>query len=212
MADSQSRLEMVRGDSAGRSVLVIRHAILAVALLCLYLFLSRPEIILISNLGFTAWYPAVGLVFAAMLGVSPRYLPVLVLGDILASLIIYHQPIYSWSVVPAAVVGTSIYALAAYVLQHTVKIDRNLSQLSDVLRYLSPACAYGNHNDISVQVRAAAAAAEHARSLNELVSELQRRTNEMTTLNELGRFRSAHRAENGVRFGTFLRIRNHHRL
>jgi diguanylate cyclase (GGDEF)-like protein/PAS domain S-box-containing protein len=137
MADSHSRLEMVRGDSAGRSVLILRHAILAVALLCLYLFLSRPEIILISNLGFTAWYPAVGLVFAAMLGVSPRYLPVLVLGDILASLIIYHQPIYSWSVVPAAVVGTSIYALAAYVLQHTVKIDRSLSQLSDVLRYLS---------------------------------------------------------------------------
>src|SRR5450432_1178465 len=137
MADSHSRLEMVRGDSAGRSVLILRHAILAVALLFLYLFLSRPEIILISNLGFTAWYPAVGLVFAAMLGVSPRYLPVLILGDMLASLLIYHQSIYSWGVVPAAVVGTSIYALAAYVLQHTVKIDRSLRKLSDVLRYLS---------------------------------------------------------------------------
>jgi diguanylate cyclase (GGDEF)-like protein/PAS domain S-box-containing protein len=127
---------MVRRDSAGRIVLIGRHAILAIALLSLYLFLNRPEIILISNLGFTAWYPAVGLIFAVMLGVSPGYLPVVILGDILASLIIYHQPIYSWSVIPAAILGTSIYAVAAYVLKHKIKIDRTLTQLSDVLRYL----------------------------------------------------------------------------
>src|ERR1700692_4433115 len=98
MADAQTRFEMVRRDSTGRIALIGRHAILAVALLPLYLFLNRPEIILISNLGFTAWYPAVGLVFAVMLGVSPGYLPVVILGDILASLVIYHQSIYSWSV------------------------------------------------------------------------------------------------------------------
>lgn len=60
-----------------------------------------------------------------------------ILGDILASLIIYHQPIYSWSVIPAAVLGTSIYAVAAYILKHKIKIDRTLTQLSDVLRYLA---------------------------------------------------------------------------
>jgi diguanylate cyclase (GGDEF)-like protein/PAS domain S-box-containing protein len=127
---------MVRRDSTGRITLIGRHAILAVALLPLYLFLNRPEIILISNLGFTAWYPAVGLIFAVMLGVSPGYLPVVILGDILASLIIYHQSIYSWSVIPAAILGASIYAVAAYVLKHKIKIDRTLTQLSDVLRYL----------------------------------------------------------------------------
>ena len=137
MADTQTKFEMVRRDSAGRSVLFGRHAILAIALLSLYLFLNRPEIILISNLGFTAWYPALGLIFAVMLGVSPGYLPVVILGDILASLIIYHQPIYSWSVIPAAVLGTSIYAVAAYILKHKIKIDRTLTQLSDVLRYLA---------------------------------------------------------------------------
>src|ERR1700722_2507968 len=136
MADAQTKFEIIR-DSAGRSVLFGRHAILEIALLSLYLLLNRPEIILISNLGFTAWYPAVGLVFAVMSGVSPRYLPVVILGDILASVIIYHQPIYSWSVIPAAVLGTSIYALAAYVLKHKIKIDRTLTQLSDVLRYLT---------------------------------------------------------------------------
>ena len=137
MADTQTKFEMVRRDSAGRSVLFGRHAVLAIALLSLYLFLNRPEIILISNLGFTAWYPALGLIFAVMLGVSPGYLPVVILGDILASLIIYHQPIYSWSVIPAAVLGTSIYAVAAYILKHKIKFDRTLTQLSDVLRYLA---------------------------------------------------------------------------
>src|SRR6202795_2166626 len=137
MADAQTKFKMGRRDSGGRRVLFGRHAILAVALLSLYLFLNRPEIILISKLGFTAWYPAVGLVFAVMLGVSPRYLPVVILGDILASLLIYHQSIYSWSVIPAAILGTSIYAVAAYVLKHKIKIDRTLSQLSDVLRYLA---------------------------------------------------------------------------
>src|SRR6202140_3735156 len=136
MADTQTRFEMVLRDSRGRIALVGRYGILAVALLLLYLLLNRPEIILISNLGFTAWYPAVGLIFAVMLGVSPRYLPVVILGDILASLIIYHQPIYSWSVMPAAILGTSIYAGAAYVLKHKIKIDRTLTQPSEGLRYL----------------------------------------------------------------------------
>lgn len=136
MADAQTKFEMVRRDSAGRSARFGRHAILAIALLSLYLFLNRPEIILISNLGFTAWYPAVGLLFAVMLGVSPGYLPVVILGDILASVIIYHQSIYSWSVIPAAILGTSTYAVAAYVLKYKIKIDRTLTQLSDVLRYL----------------------------------------------------------------------------
>src|ERR1700686_1213616 len=105
MADAQTKFKMVRRDSAGRRVLRGRHAILATALLSLYLFLNRPEIILISSLGFTAWSPAAGLVFAVLLGGSPRYLPVVILGDILAGLIIYHLSICSWSVVPAAILG-----------------------------------------------------------------------------------------------------------
>ena len=117
--------------------LIIRHVILALAIVAAYLLLSRPEVILISNLGFTAWYPAVGLVFAVMLGISPRYMPLLALADVLASLLIYHQPIRSWSVIPAAVLGTGTYAVAAYLLQNKVKLDRTLSHLSDVARYLT---------------------------------------------------------------------------
>ena len=130
-------LEEVIGPSNISSGLIARHVTLAFAIVAAYLLISRPEVILISNLGFTAWYPGVGLVFAVMLGISPRYMPVLVLADILASLLIYHQPIRSWSVMPAAVLGTGAYAIAAYLLQTKVKIDRTLSHLNDVARYLT---------------------------------------------------------------------------
>ena len=128
--------EVLRRRDISRG-LIARHVILAFAFVAGYLLLSRPEVILISNLGFTAWYPAVGLVFAVMLGISPRYMPLLVLADVLASLLIYHQPIRSWSVIPAAILGTAPYAIAAHLLQTKVKIDRTLSQLSDVARYLT---------------------------------------------------------------------------
>ncbi len=130
-------LEEVIGPRNMSSGLIARHVTLAFAIVAAYLLISRPEVILISNLGFTAWYPGVGLVFAVMLGISPRYMPLLVLADILASLLIYHQPIRSWSVVPAAVLGTGAYAIAAYLLQTKVKIDRTLRHLNDVARYLT---------------------------------------------------------------------------
>ena len=134
---AKPELEQVFRPRDVSSGLISRHVILAFAVIAAYLSLSRPEVILISNLGFTAWYPAVGLVFAVMLGISPRYMPLLVFADVLASLIIYHQPVRSWSVLPAAVFGTAAYAIAAHLLQTKVKIDRTLSHLSDVARYLT---------------------------------------------------------------------------
>ena len=53
--------------------LIIRHAIVSLSFVLLYLLLNRPEVIFISRIGFVAWYPAVGLVMALLLGVSPWY-------------------------------------------------------------------------------------------------------------------------------------------
>ena len=50
---------------------IVRHALLSLAFILLYLALNRPEVIFISQLGFTAWYPATGLVLALMLGLVP---------------------------------------------------------------------------------------------------------------------------------------------
>lgn len=51
----------------------IRHALLSASFVLFYVLLNRPEVLLISKLGFTIWYPATGLAFALMLGVSPWY-------------------------------------------------------------------------------------------------------------------------------------------
>ncbi len=117
----------------------VYRLVLSALVLCTYLLLSRPEVILISKLGFTAWYPAVGLVFAVLLGLSPYYLPVLILADVLASLLFYHQRIFTWSVMPAAALVSSIYAVAAHFLRGQISIDLKLRRLNDVVRYLAVA-------------------------------------------------------------------------
>ena len=53
--------------------LIIRHVILSIAFVVLYLALNQPPVILISQLGSVAWYPATGLVLAVLLGISPWY-------------------------------------------------------------------------------------------------------------------------------------------
>src|SRR6266481_7192 len=55
--------------------LIGRHVIFSLAVVLVYLLLNRPEVIMVSQLGFTVWFPATGLVLAVMLGVSPRYFP-----------------------------------------------------------------------------------------------------------------------------------------
>ena len=78
-------------------------------------------------------------------------------------------------------------------VHQTLSRQRKNSELIDVETHAIPMIqsgqvsgAYIIYNDISIQVRAAAAAAEHARSLNQLVEELKQRSNEMTLLNEMG--------------------------
>jgi hypothetical protein len=61
----------------------------------LYLLLNLPEVIIVSQLGFTIWFPATGLVLALLVGISPRYFPLTVFAGALAGSMIYHQPVLS---------------------------------------------------------------------------------------------------------------------
>jgi hypothetical protein len=68
--------------------LITRHALVSLSFVLLYLLLNRPEVIFFSRIGFVAWYPAIGLVMALLLGVSPWYAFVVCLADALAGKII----------------------------------------------------------------------------------------------------------------------------
>jgi len=117
--------------------LVARHLVFSLSVLLSYLLLNRPEIILVvPELGFTAWYPAVGLVLAVMLSISPRYFPLLAFADALAGAAIYHQPLLSWSEIVGPVAVTGAYAVAAYLLRGPLTIDPTLRHRRDVVRYL----------------------------------------------------------------------------
>src|ERR1700747_270393 len=77
--------------------LVVRHIVLSLLFLLLYVLLNRSDILMETQLGFTVWYPATGLALALMLGISPWYAPLVCVADVISGALIYHQPLASWS-------------------------------------------------------------------------------------------------------------------
>src|SRR3989442_1274108 len=116
--------------------LIIRHALVSLSFVLLYLLLNRPEVILFSRTGFVAWYPAIGLAMALMLGVSPWYALLACFSDALAGRLIYAQPAMSFSNTVDAAGIAICYGAAAYVLRGPLQIDLGLHRRRDVVRYV----------------------------------------------------------------------------
>jgi diguanylate cyclase (GGDEF)-like protein/PAS domain S-box-containing protein len=125
--------------------LIFRHSLVALSFVLLYLLLNRPEVILLSHIGFVAWYPAAGLVIALLLGVSPWYALLACFASAFASRMIYAQPLTSFSNTVAAAGIALCYGAAAYVLRGPLQIDLGLRRRRDVVRYVfvSAAAAAG---------------------------------------------------------------------
>lgn len=116
-----------------------RHAVVLTASFAAYLILNRPEVIVLSKLGTTAWYPAAGLAFAIMLGLRPAYMVLFTTAGALAGIWLYHQPFFSWGTLVGAPLEAGAYAYIAYLLRSVIQIDSSLGRKRDVLRYLSGA-------------------------------------------------------------------------
>jgi diguanylate cyclase (GGDEF)-like protein/PAS domain S-box-containing protein len=116
--------------------LIIRHAVLSIAFVLVYFALNQPSVILISQLGSVAWYPATGLVLAILLGVSPWYALLVCFADSLASGLIYHQPVLSFGSTFGSLGIASCYGTAAYILRGPLQIDLGLRRRRDVVRYV----------------------------------------------------------------------------
>ena len=115
---------------------IARHTVLGAAFVLAYLALCLPQVTYITQIGFTAWYPAIGLVVALLVGVSPWYVFAAVIADTVASLLIYHQPLVSYTGVVGVIASASCYALGASVLRDHFPIDPRLPRRQDVMRYL----------------------------------------------------------------------------
>jgi diguanylate cyclase (GGDEF)-like protein/PAS domain S-box-containing protein len=130
---SQSGTEILFMHPRG---LIIRHAVVSLLFVLLYLLLDRPEVIFLSRIGFVAWYPAIGLVMALLLGISPWYALPACFSVALAGRVIYAQPVMSFSNTIDAVGIGVCYGVAAYVLRSPLQIDLGLRRRRDVVRYV----------------------------------------------------------------------------
>ncbi len=148
---------------------IFRHVVVAASFLLLYLLLNRPEIIVITRIGFVAWYPAIGLAMALLLGVSPWYALLVCFADALAGRVIYAQSVMSFSNTVAAAGIAICYGLAAYVLRGPLQIDLGLRRRKDVVRYVlvsmsaaagatmfGVACLIADHSITSVEYKSSA--------------------------------------------------------
>jgi diguanylate cyclase (GGDEF)-like protein/PAS domain S-box-containing protein len=115
---------------------IIRHTLICAFFTSAYVLLNRPEVILFSRVGFVAWYPAIGLVMALLLGVSPRYALLAGLSAALTGRVIYAQPIMSFGNTVDAVGIAFCYGAAAFVLRGPLQIDLGLRRRRDVVRYV----------------------------------------------------------------------------
>jgi len=116
---------------------IMRHAVLSISFLFVFMLLNDPEVIAISQLGTVAWYPGTGLALAIMLGVNPLYAFLVSFAGALAGIVIYQQPVLTISGTVGAIGIAFIYASAAYVLRHPYRIDIGLRHRRDVMRYIA---------------------------------------------------------------------------
>ncbi|MFZ3341053.1 MAG: diguanylate cyclase [Terriglobales bacterium] len=116
--------------------LIVRHTLVSLLFVLLYLLLNRPEIIFFSRVGFVAWYPAIGLSMALMLGISPWYAILVCFSDALAGTLVYAAPAWSFSNTIDAIGIAVCYGTAAYLLRGPLQIDLRLRRRRDVVRYV----------------------------------------------------------------------------
>jgi diguanylate cyclase (GGDEF)-like protein/PAS domain S-box-containing protein len=116
--------------------LLLRHALVSVCVVLLCLLLNRPEVVFFSRVGFVAWYPAIGLIMALTVGISPWYALVGCFSLVLSGKIIYGQPALSFSGIVDAAGIAICYGTAAMVLRGRLRIDLELRHRRDMFRYV----------------------------------------------------------------------------
>jgi diguanylate cyclase (GGDEF)-like protein/PAS domain S-box-containing protein len=117
--------------------LIIRHFLLSIAFVMLCVVLSEPSVIFVSHLGWTAWYPATGLILALMLGLSPRYAVLVWFADAFTGWLLYRQPVWSFGETLGAGALALWYGMAAYLLRGPLRVDPRLRRGRDMVLYIS---------------------------------------------------------------------------
>ncbi len=114
-----------------------RRASVAVVFVTLYVLLDRSTVFFQMWSGVSAWYPPSGLSLAMLIGFGSSYMPLVMLGGVIAGVLNYHQSLFSFNTIGANLAVSGGYWAAAFVLRRVFEIDWRLRSMRDVFRLLA---------------------------------------------------------------------------
>ena len=114
----------------------VRRVGVAIMFVALYVLLDRSTVFFQMWSGVSAWYPPSGLSLAMLIGFGSSYVPLVMLGGLIAGIANYHQPFFSYSTIGANLAVSGGYWAAAFVLRKVLKIDARLRSMRDIFRLL----------------------------------------------------------------------------
>ncbi len=82
-------------------------------------------------------YLPVGLSVALLLCARKRFYPVVIVASVIAAMVNYHRPLWSWNGLPGASVAYGGYLIGAIALKGRWRIDPKLEALRDVGRFVA---------------------------------------------------------------------------
>ena len=86
--------------------------------------------------GAPPWYLPVGLTLTLLLCGGRRYVPAVFISSVVAAVVNYHRPLFSWCGIPGTIAIYLGYLGAAAILKRRWRIDLKLGTLRDVGRYI----------------------------------------------------------------------------
>ena len=116
--------------------LAYRQLLLAVLFGTAFLILDGSSTASLSWEGAPPSYLPVGLTLALLLCGGRRYVPAVFIFSVVAAVVNYHRPIFSWCGLPGSIAIYVGYVGAAAILRGRWRIDLKLGTLRDVGRYI----------------------------------------------------------------------------
>jgi diguanylate cyclase (GGDEF)-like protein/PAS domain S-box-containing protein len=116
--------------------LAYRQLLLGVLFGAAFLILDGSSTASLGWEGAPPSYLPAGLTLALLLWGGRRYVPVVFISSVIAAVVNYHRPIFSWCGLPGAIAIYLGYVGAAAILRRRWRIDPKLRTLRDVGRYI----------------------------------------------------------------------------
>src|SRR6202165_3424695 len=116
--------------------LAYRYWLLGVLSEAAFLVLDGSSTASLGGEGAPPSYLPVGLALALLLCGGRRYVPAVFISSVVASVVNYHRPIFSWCGLPGSIAIYLGYVGAAAILRRLWRIDPKLGTLRDVGRYI----------------------------------------------------------------------------